>query len=120
MKIPFTIDQFINTLQAYNETIWPLQLVFYILAIVCIVLLWEKKEYKNKVISGILSFFWLWMAVGLFVMAARSIPRYVLIIPFIWTLIGTSAAIFLGIKEDLGLLVSGVVLGVVGFGKKLK
>ena len=40
---------------------------------------------------------------------AKGVPRYVLIIPALWSLIGSSAAVSLGIQEDFGLLVAGVV-----------
>ena len=36
-------------------------------------------------------------------------PLYLLIIPFLWSLIGFSAALLLGITEDTGLLVSGLL-----------
>lgn len=38
-----------------------------------------------------------------------GVPRYVSIIPALWSLIGFSAAISLGIREDIGLLVAGLV-----------
>lgn len=37
------------------------------------------------------------------------VPVYIIVIPFIWSLIGVSAAINLGIIEDYGLVVAGVV-----------
>lgn len=40
---------------------------------------------------------------------ARDVPRYLLIIPALWSLIGSSAAFSLGIREDFGLLVAGLV-----------
>lgn len=45
---------------------------------------------------------------GVFLWAER-LPKYVLIIPAIWSVIGFSAALTLGIQEDIGLLVAGVV-----------
>jgi len=38
-----------------------------------------------------------------------KLPRYVLVIPLIWSVIGFTAAISLGIREDIGLLVAGIV-----------
>jgi hypothetical protein len=49
---------------------------------------------------------------GILLMATR-LPKYTVIIPFIWSLIGFSAAISLGVKEDISLLVAGVVSFVV-------
>ena len=39
----------------------------------------------------------------------KKVPLYVLPIPLIWSLIGFSAAILLGICEDIGLLIAGVL-----------
>ena len=46
---------------------------------------------------------------GLLLLADRKIPYFVLIIPFLWSLVGATAAISLGIREDLGLLFAGVI-----------
>lgn len=46
---------------------------------------------------------------GLLLLAAPRVPRYLVIIPLLWSFIGFGAAINLGIKEDIGLLVAGVM-----------
>jgi len=43
---------------------------------------------------------------GILLWADRKIPLSLLVIPIAWSLIGFSASIYLGIKEDLGLLLS--------------
>lgn len=45
---------------------------------------------------------------ALLLWADRKVPLYVLIVPFLWTLIGSSAAVTLGIVEDFGLLAAGL------------
>ncbi len=45
---------------------------------------------------------------GLLLWADR-LPRALVILPFLWSLLGFTAALALGIREDVGLLVSGVV-----------
>ena len=40
---------------------------------------------------------------------SAGVPRYALIIPTLWSIIGFSAAVSLGIREDIGLLVAGLV-----------
>jgi hypothetical protein len=45
---------------------------------------------------------------GLLLLTDRKVPKYVLIIPLLWSFIGFTAAIKLGIREDIGLLVAGV------------
>jgi hypothetical protein len=46
---------------------------------------------------------------GLLLWTDLKVPKSVLVIPFVWSLIGFSAALSLGILEDTGLLVAGVV-----------
>lgn len=46
---------------------------------------------------------------GFFLLAYKGFPRHLLIIPTIWSLIGTSAAIHFGVYQDMMLLVSAVI-----------
>jgi hypothetical protein len=43
---------------------------------------------------------------GVMIWGTQSLPRYALVIPLIWTVVGTSAALQLGVMEDLGLAVA--------------
>ncbi len=45
---------------------------------------------------------------ALLLWADKRVPRYVLVVPFLWSLLGPSAALSLGILEDLGLLAAGL------------
>jgi len=45
---------------------------------------------------------------GLLLLTVKRVPKYLLIIPLIWSFIGFTAALKLGIKEDIGLLIAGV------------
>lgn len=44
---------------------------------------------------------------GLLMLSERSLPKYLVAIPLAWALIGATAALSLGIREDMGLLVCG-------------
>ena len=46
---------------------------------------------------------------GLFLWADRKCPLFILIIPLLWSVIGSFAAFSLGVLEDFGLLISGFV-----------
>lgn len=46
---------------------------------------------------------------GLLLLTARSVPRWLFVIPFVWSLIGGSAAILLHVPQDWLLLVSGFI-----------
>jgi hypothetical protein len=46
---------------------------------------------------------------GMLLWTTKRIPKYILIIPFLWSIIGFAAAFNLTIKEDYGLLIAGVL-----------
>jgi hypothetical protein len=46
---------------------------------------------------------------GLLLWTNKVVPKYILIIPLIWSVIGVGAALSLTIREDFGLLLAGVV-----------
>lgn len=194
--MPFTVEQFLNVFQSYNTAVFPLQIFFNLLALLAIYLLIRTSRLSNQIISGILSFFWLWIGVvyhiifftsinkaayvfgaifiiqsgiflyfgvirqyfdfklkkgcvpwififysliiypilgyafghgypkqptfglpcpttiftfGILLFNTSKIKWYIIILPLLWSLLGVSAAIQLGIFEDLGLLIAGVL-----------
>lgn len=193
--MPFTTEQFLEVILRYNQAVWPMQIVLYILAAV---LVWHaaRQAGRDRWVVLILGMLWAWMGVayhwlffteinpaawafgGFFVLqgvlfvtagrgiafrfeadasgwtglvfllyalvlypvlgalaghpypdgptfglpcpttiatfgallwATRRVPVWLLVIPALWALIGTSAAVRFGILEDYGLLVAGVV-----------
>ena len=46
---------------------------------------------------------------GLLLWTNQRVPRYLLVIPVIWSAIGTFAALLLGVREDFGLPVAGLL-----------
>jgi len=50
--------------------------------------------------------------IGILLWSAKKVPAYVLVIPFLWSLIGMSAAINLRVPQDYG-LVAAVLIGTV-------
>jgi hypothetical protein len=46
---------------------------------------------------------------GLLLWVKEKVPLYLIVIPFLWSLIGVSAAIQLKVAEDYGLIVAGIV-----------
>lgn len=50
---------------------------------------------------------------GLFLLTAANFPRYLLIIPTIWALIGFTAVINFGIYQDAALLLSAVIANII-------
>ena len=199
MKLPFTLEQFLDIFRQYNISVWPVQVFLVVLALVATYFLIFRKSYSDKIIVFVLAFLWLWMGIvyhliyfssinkaaivfgslfifqglllfyfgimkdklkfqfrlnrygitgmalimftlivypllgywlghvypesptfglpcpttiftfGIFLFSSSRIPFIVIIIPAIWSIIGFSAAISLGMKEDTGLLIAGLI-----------
>lgn len=199
MKLPFTVEQFLEVFKNYNESVFPMQVVFYFLGLTVILFSIKKIAYADRIINAILSFFWLWMGIvyhtlyfsqinkaaylfgGIFILQgllflyegvlndklsywfrfdkfgwigallmtfaliiypflgyvfghfypasptfglpcpttiftfgilmwfARKMPLSILIIPFIWSIVGFLAALQLDVREDTGLLIAGIL-----------
>lgn len=196
--MPFTVEQFLNVMENYNLTVWPMQVIFNILALVMIFFLFTKAKIGNHFINLGLSFLWVWIGIvyhlvyftsinpaaylfgifniiqgllffyfgfikqglkftikkdwpgilggifilyaliiypvlgasfghvfprnptfglpcpttiftfGILLFALKKVPWYLIIIPLIWSLIGSAAAVKLTIYEDYGLGIAGV------------
>jgi hypothetical protein len=61
MNLPFTTNEFLEVFKSYNQNVFPLQILFYIIAFFSIYLVFSKQKNKSKIISLILSFFWIWI-----------------------------------------------------------
>jgi len=199
MDLPFTTDQFLAVFEAYNEAIWPAQMVAYLLGIGVVILALRPRPYAGRIISGVLAGFWLWngavyhlalfrqingaavafgvlfivqgalwlragvsrpglsfratadtpsivggllilyalvaysiigtllghgyprspvfgvapcpttiFTFGLLLWTQTRVPKHLLTIPLIWSVIGLSAALSLGMREDTGLPIAGL------------
>src|SRR5678809_73428 len=61
MKLPFNTRQFLEVFKNYNQAIWPLQIVFLVLALVALsVIIWNPLI-TGKIIPYILGLLWMWM-----------------------------------------------------------
>jgi hypothetical protein len=199
MTLPFTVEQFFQVFADYNVSIWPIQIVAYVLALVTLALAFRPGAWSDRFAAGVLGTYWIWMGVvyhimyfspinpaafvfgaffvaqgllfwyvgagqrlsfefaarpaplvgtlfilyamvgypllstmlghsypatptfgvapcpttiftfGLLLWATPSLPRYLLIIPFLWSLIGTTAAITLDVPADYGLGIAGII-----------
>ncbi len=63
MKLPFTTEQFLEVFRLYNETVWPLQIIFYFIAIYCLYAIFRKTAFSDKLIFLFLVMIWLWMGI---------------------------------------------------------
>lgn len=199
MKPPFTLEQFLQVFKNYNQSVFPMQIVLYLLSTIAIYFVIKPNLKSDKIISIILSVIWLWMGVvyhiifftiinkaaylfgalfiiqgilfliygifknklsfqfkkdkygitglilvlfalviypfagyffghtypssptfglpcpttiftfGLLLMTAKKCPITILIIPFVWSVIGFMAAFQFGILEDTGLIIASLL-----------
>jgi hypothetical protein len=63
MNLPFSLTDFLNVFKDYNQSVFPLQIVFYLIAFLCIYLLLTGNKNATRIISIALAFFWLWMGI---------------------------------------------------------
>lgn len=62
--LPFTHEQFLGVFAAYNEAIWPVQIVAYGLGIIAVGAVFRPGPASGRLISGILGAIWLWTGVA--------------------------------------------------------
>lgn len=197
--LPFTRDQFFSVFATYNNSVWPVQIVAYLLGLIAVLALLRPGRMADRVVAGVLAIMWLWAGLayhalffapinkaaylfaalfvvqgiligyagmgdrlrfgfragpaawigavfvlysaviyplvglairhaypgmpmfgitpcpvtiftfGMLLMTTERFPRWLLVNPFIWSLIGGSAAILLDVPQDWLLLASGVI-----------
>jgi Family of unknown function (DUF6064) len=64
MVLPFTTDQFFGVFRAYNEVVWPAQILLLGLAVVALIIVALQRPWSGWAVSAILAAFWLWLALA--------------------------------------------------------
>ena len=75
MNIPFSQDQFFSVFEVYNLSLWPIQILFNVLGVVCIIILVRNGPKCSEILFSVLSFFWVWMGVVYHIHYFSSINR---------------------------------------------
>jgi hypothetical protein len=57
-----TGEQLLDAFAAYNQQIWPMHIIAYVLGAIAVFLAIKKSLWASRVIIGVLAFFWLWVA----------------------------------------------------------
>ena len=63
MKLPFTVEQFLEVFEKYNTTVYPIQYLFVALAVLTVALLFSDFHYRDKIVSLYLTLLWLWIGI---------------------------------------------------------
>jgi hypothetical protein len=110
--LPFTLDDLLGVFETYNQAVWPMQIIAYVLGVVAVLLVVRKTALSSQAIFGILAFLWLFSA-GFFIFALAPIypPAHVFGALFI-----VQAAIFLrcAVKPPVSFAVASDAFTVVG------
>jgi len=101
MQLPFSVDQFLNVFKTYNESVFPLQIVFYLIAFSCVYLLFKPIKNNGKVISAVLSFFWLWIGIFYHLMFFTAINKAAYLFGILYIIQGILFALYGVIKNNI-------------------
>jgi hypothetical protein len=62
--LPFTREQFFEVFAAYNQAIWPAQVVAYLLAGACLLAVLVNRRYARRFSLAVLAVLWAWTAIA--------------------------------------------------------
>jgi hypothetical protein len=62
MRLPFTIDQFLDVFRRYNTAVWPAPWALFAIALVVAALVYRDRPKDHRWVYGLLAVLWLWMA----------------------------------------------------------
>lgn len=75
MQLPFTTEDFLGVFAEYNTSIFPLQIMFVLLALVLIYLAYKNFRYSSLAINLSLAFCWMWMGAVYHILFFSSINK---------------------------------------------
>jgi hypothetical protein len=75
MKLPFTTEQFLEVFRRYNNTFYPLQAVFLLIAVYAIFVVARNKCNSGRIVTTILAAFWMWMGLAYHIAFFSSINK---------------------------------------------
>ncbi|HVO74355.1 MAG TPA: DUF6064 family protein [Ignavibacteriaceae bacterium] len=101
MKLPFTTDQFLRVFSEYNQKIFPMQIIFYLAAFSAVYLIFVKNKYSGKIISLVISIFWLWVGIVYHIIFFSSINKAAYVFGSLFILEGLMIFIFGFIQDKL-------------------
>lgn len=101
MKLPFTLEQFLDVFRQYNISVWPMQVFLIALALLAIFFSIFKKYYSNKIIVYALAFLWLWMGIVYHLIFFSSINKAAIIFGSLFIIQGLLLFYFGIIKDKL-------------------
>lgn len=88
MQLPFTTEQFLQVFENYNTGVFPIQIIFYLAAMLIIYYLIDGDQGKSKKILYIFTFMWLWMGIVYHIIYFSDINKAAYIFGFLFIIQG--------------------------------
>jgi hypothetical protein len=115
--LPFTVEQFHGVFVAYNEAVWPMQLLLIAVAVLSLLLIVIGGAANRRAVSIVLALFWVWTATTYHIAFARISPSGWLFavlslaggLWFGWVG-GWQNRIAFGVRADLRSIIAGVLI----------
>jgi hypothetical protein len=73
--LPFTRDQFFAVFADYNLTVWPAQLVAYLMGLAVVAALWKPSGSAGRIVGTTLGVMWVWTGVAYHALHFSAINR---------------------------------------------
>ena len=99
MKLPFTLEQFLDIFRQYNISVWPIQVVLVVLALAATYFSIFKRSYSDKIIVSVLTFLWLWMGIVYHLIHFSSINKAAIVFGLLF-IIQALLIFYLGIIKN--------------------
>ncbi len=114
MKTPFTLEQFFEVFKNYNINVFPLQVLFYILAVTAVYISIKNIHKSGVFISIIFSFLWIWMGIVYHIMFFAVINEAAYIFGSIFILQGVLFIISGALKDNFSFRFHKDIYGISG------
>lgn len=114
MNLPFTTEQFLNVFKIYNESIFPAQIIGYLIGILCVIHLFKDKKNASRVVSMILSLYWLWIGIFYHILNFSVINKAAIIFGLLYIVQGLTFLFFGTIRNSFTFKFKNGIKGVTG------
>ncbi len=114
MKPPFTLAQFLEIFKSYNEAVFPIQFVFYLISAWVIYQTTKPNPKSDKIISIVLSFFWFWMGIVYHIVFFSAINKAAYLFGALFIIQGILFLIFGVFQNRLSFQFTKDIYGIIG------
>lgn len=114
MSLPFTIQQFMDVIEQYNNGVWPMQVVIYLLGLGAVFLATGKTLCSGRLVAVFLAFLWAWMGIAYHLVYFTSINQGAYLFGGAFLLEGILLAVFGGILPSLSFRFRPDLYGITG------